>query len=122
MSDQHTPLWRDPLSTPGDRFPLGPPPEFWSDCDDEPSEVGIRPFSLRGVFAVPTGEVGSSVTYDYDPERQIGVVRGADGEEIPLVKHTKPGATTSETSGYPTDGDPKNPPPEEMHPPDYQDD
>jgi hypothetical protein len=45
----HEMLWRDPLATPGDRFPLGPPAEFWAESEDEPSTVGTRPFSLRGV-------------------------------------------------------------------------
>ncbi|MBV9314938.1 MAG: putative ATP-grasp-modified RiPP [Pseudonocardia sp.] len=118
----HDMLWRDPLSTPGDRFPLGPPPDYWAECHDEPSEMGIRPYCLRGVIPVPTDDGKSDITYSYDPVRQIGLVRRADGQDVPLAKHTKPGATRPETSGYPTDGDPKNPPPEEMHPPDYQSD
>lgn len=46
-----TPLWRDPLFIPGDRFPLGPP--HWDGCEDEPSGPTTRPFSLRGVVAGP---------------------------------------------------------------------
>ena len=79
-------LWRDPLSTPGDRFPLGPPPEFWADSDDEPSEVGIRPYSLRGVVVAPKAEVGLDVSYSYDPGRQITLVRDTDGVVVPLSK------------------------------------
>lgn len=117
----HDMVWRDPLSTPGDRFPLGPPPEYWTDCDDEPSEVGIRPYLLRGAVPAPKAEVEPGVTYTYDPEQQITLVHDADGAVVPLSKHTKPGPTKPEKSGYQTDGDPNNPPPEEMTAPDYQD-
>jgi putative ATP-grasp target RiPP len=116
-------VWRDPLSTPGDRFPLGPPPEFWADSDDEPSEVGIRPYSLRGVVAAPKAEVGLDVSYSYDPERQITLVRDTDGVVVPLSKHTKPGPTPSVGTSETRDGGgPGNPPGEEMLPPDYQED
>ncbi|MGH3753330.1 MAG: hypothetical protein ACRDRP_11640 [Pseudonocardiaceae bacterium] len=43
-----------------------------------------------------------------------------DGSLVPLLKHTKPGPTPpTDTSGV-VDGNPKNPPPEEMMNPDYQ--
>jgi hypothetical protein len=32
LSDQPTPLWRDPLFSPGDRFPLGPPRGIMDNC------------------------------------------------------------------------------------------
>jgi hypothetical protein len=118
----HDGLWRDPLFTPGDRFPLGPPPEFWSDCDHQPSEVGTRPYSLRGVVAIPKGEIDSDVIFTYDPERQITLVHGADGSVLPLSKHTKPGPTPSPGTSETRDGDGTNPPSEEMFPPDYQQD
>ena len=114
-------LWRDPLFSPGDRFPLGPPPEFWSQSDERPSPVGIRPFSLRSLTTVDPDPAGEPVTYDYDPGRQVTMVRRADGSTVTLSKHTKPGPTPGATSGY-TDGSPKNPPPEEMGPADYQSD
>lgn len=112
--------WRDPLFTPGDRFPLGPPPEFWTAQHEQPSDGGARPYSLRHAVPVGQDDGGSEVRYGYDPVRQIGMVHGPGGEDIPLLKHTKPGPTQGDTSGY-TDGDPKNPPPEEMTP-DYQSD
>ena len=120
----HEMLWRDPLATPGDRFPLGPPPEFWAECDDEPSEVGIRPFSLRGVVPAPKSRVEPGVRFVYDPQRQVTLVHDADGTVRPLSsKHTKPGATPSPGTSETGDGaGPENPPGEEMQPPDYQDD
>jgi putative ATP-grasp target RiPP len=121
MTDHVFPLWRDPLFSPGDRFPLGPPPEFWSDSQDEPSAVGTRPYSLRGVVPAAKSDVAPDVTYTYDPLRQIGLVRGVDGTVVPLSKHTQPGPTPGGTS-FIGDSDPKNPPPEEMNPNDYQTD
>lgn len=115
-------LWRDPLATPGDRFPLGPPPEFWAESDDGPSTVGTRPFSLRGVVAAPEADVGPDVTYVYDPERQITLVRDAHGEVVPLSRHTKPGVTPSAGTSETRDGDGSPPSGEEMFPPDYQQD
>jgi putative ATP-grasp target RiPP len=114
----HEMVWRDPLATPDDRFPLGPPPE----SDDEPSKVGTRPFSLRGVVAAPKAGIGPDVTYVYDPERQITLVRDAHGEVAPLSKHTKPGATPSSGTSETRDSDGNPPPAEEMLPPDYQQD
>ena len=119
MSSDECSLWRDPLFSPGDGFPLGPPLEFWADCADPPSTIGVRPYSLHGVVPVPSGSYPDSVTYDYDADRQITTVRCTDGSSVTLARHTKPGPTPASTSGY-TDGDPKNPPPEEMGQPDYQ--
>jgi hypothetical protein len=113
-------LWSDPLSSPDQRFPLGPPSEYWTECDDEPSGVAARPYSIRGVVALST-EQGPRVTHSYDTERQIGLIRDSNGQDVPLLKHTKPGATPAPTTGY-RDGDPNNPPPEEMGSPDYQTD
>lgn len=114
-------LWRDPLSSPADRFPLGPPAGFWSECDDEPSATGVRPFSLRGVTPALRGETEVGVVYSYDPDRQVGLVRDADGRVVPLTKHTKPGPTPGATTGT-GDGQPSQAPPEEMGPNDYQTD
>jgi len=111
----------DPLAPVSSRFPLGPPPEYWTECDDEPSEAGVRPYSLRGVVSVSSGQ-GSTLTYRYDPDLQIGFVQDRDGNEVKLAKHTNPGATPASTTGYPGDGDPQKPPPEEMGAPDYQTD
>jgi hypothetical protein len=111
----------DPLAPTSSRFPLGPPAEYWSSCHDRPSETGDRPYSLRGVVPV-LGQPGSTPVYSYDPRRQVGLVRGPDGQYVELAKHTNPGATPASTTGYPGDGDPNNPPPEEMGAPDYQTD
>ncbi len=48
---QPTPLWRDPLFSPGDRFPLGPPRGVMDNCQEGPSGPATRPFSLRHVVA-----------------------------------------------------------------------
>jgi putative ATP-grasp target RiPP len=114
-----TPLWRDPLFSPGDRFPLGPPRGYWDDCDDEPSGPTTRPFSLRGVVAGPRLGTPPDWHYSYCPERQVAFIRDKDGSLVPLAKHTKPGPTPATSSATP-DGDPRNPPPEEMTAADYQ--
>lgn len=120
LSTSPTPQWRDPLFSPGDRFPLGPPQGYWDGRDDEPSGPGTRPFSLRGVVQGPRMDVDLGAHYRYCPERQVSLVLSDDGSFEPLLKHTNPGPTPV-TSGY-SDGDPKNPPPEEMANPDYQSD
>jgi hypothetical protein len=114
------PLWRDPLSSPADRFPLGPPDWHWEGGEDGPSGSETRPFSLRGVVAGPSMDGAPQVSYRFCEQRQIALVDTVDGT-IPLLKHTKPGPTPAATSAT-TDGDPKNPPPEEMGSPDYQTD
>jgi hypothetical protein len=115
-----TPHWRDPLFSPGDRFPLGAPQGFSDGRDDEPSGSGTRPFSLSGVVTGPRMDVDLGVHYRYCPERQVSSVLSAEGSYEPLLKHTQPGPTPV-TSGT-TDGDPRNPPPEEMASPDHQSD
>lgn len=101
---------------------MGPPPEFWAESDDEPSEVGTRPFSLRGVKPAPKAEVEPGASYEYDPRRQITLVRTAEGTLLPLSRHTRPGATPSAGTSETRDGDGSPPPAEEMLPPDYQQD
>lgn len=93
--------WRDPLSNPGNRFPLGPARWEWEGGEDGPSGSGLRPFSLRGVVAGPIPDTDLD-HYGYCEERQIGVVHVEDGVVVPLLKHTKPGPTPV-TSGT-TDG------------------
>jgi hypothetical protein len=126
MSDQPasmpTPLWSDPLFSPGDRFPLGPPNWHWEGCEDEPSGRETRPFSLRGVVAGPRPAPDLGTYYGYCEDRQVGLVRDDDGSMVPLLRHTRPGPTEAQTTGYKTDGNPNNPPPEEMGDPDYQTD
>lgn len=118
-----TPEWADPLCTPGSQFPLAPPVWWWEGSEDEPSaDLSVRPFSLRGVVAGTRMDAPDPWTYDYDPVRQIGVYRNSVGEIVKLNKHTKPGVTPAETTGIKSDGDPKNPPPEEMGNKDYQSD
>ncbi len=120
QSTTPTPRWSDPLFSPGDRFPLGPPPGYWEGGGDVPSGPETRPYSLRGVVTGPRMDVDPGVHYQYCEERQIALVRSGDGAVVPLLRHTKPGPTPV-TSGT-TDGQPGNPPPEEMASPDYQSD
>lgn len=122
MSDSATPtaLWSDPLSSPGDRFPLGPPHWHWEGSEDPPSGPETRPFSLCGVVEGPRPEADLGQYYGYCEDRQAAVVRTEDGSMVPLLGHTRPGPTPV-TSGF-SDGQPGKPPPEEMANPDYQSD
>ncbi len=113
------PLWRDPLFSPGDRFPLGPPRGLLDDCQEGPSGPAIRPFSLRHVVAGARLDTPPTWHYTYCHERQIALVYDEDGLLTPLLKHTKPGVTPSPGTSATPDGDPRNPPPEEMHPADH---
>jgi putative ATP-grasp target RiPP len=116
-------LDQDPLAPVSSRFPLGPPPEYWAETDDQPSTGGERPFSLRGVVPAPPSEVDPDTRFVYDPDRQMTFVYDRSGAAVPLAKHTRPGATPGKgTSATPDGQDPNNPPPEEMHPNDYQTD
>lgn len=122
MSERSAPLWRDPLFSPGDRFPLGPPHGILEDCREGPSPAAIRPFSLRHV--VPGARLDTPPTwrYTYCHERQIALVYDEDGSLVPLLRHTKPGVTPPvDTSGF-VDGQPGHAPPEELMNPDYQTD
>lgn len=121
MSERYTALWRDPLFNPGDRFPLGPPRGIMDNCYEEPSGPATRPFSLRHVVPGARLDTPPTSRYTYCHERQIALVHDEDGSLIPLLKHTQPGPTPASTS-YITDGDPQNPPPEEMNAPDHQSD
>ena len=120
MSDQPTPLWRDPLFSPGDRFPLGPPRGIMDNCHEGPSGPSTRPFSLRHV--VPGARLDTPPTwrYTYCHERQIALIYDEDGSLVPLLKHTQPGATPGQTTGHQGTPDGKNPSPEEVGDPDYQ--
>lgn len=120
MNGTPTPHWRDPLFSPGERFPLGAPEGHSEGQYDEPSGPGTRPFSLRGVVRGPRIDVDLGTRYRDCPDRQVSLVLAGDGSFEPLLKHTKPGPTPV-TSGYP-DGQPGNPPPEELARPDYQSD
>lgn len=120
MPDYRAPLWRDPLFSPGDRFPLGPPRGIMDNCQEGPSGPATRPFSLRHVVAGARLDTPPTWRYTYCHERQIALVYDEDGSLTPMLKHTQPGATPpTDTSGV-VDGNPKNPPPEEMMNPDYQ--
>lgn len=112
-------MWSDPLASPGDRFPLGPPRGVLEDWSDGPSGPGTRPYSLRRVVAGARLDAPARWRFSYCPVQQVGLVHESDGSVVPLVKHTKPGPTPGTTSGVP-DGDPRKPPPEEMGPSDYQ--
>ena len=119
MPEHSAPLWRDPLFSPGDRFPLGPPDGYW-ESDDEPGDPATRPFSLRGVVGGPRMDADLSSHYGYCQSQQVAVVYSDGGLTVPLLKHTRPGPTPV-TSGT-TDGQPGKTPPEEMGNPDYQTD
>lgn len=119
MSEHRVPPWRDPLFSPGDRFPLGPPRGIMDNCHEEPSGRTTRPYSLRNVVAGARLDNPPTWRYTYCPDRQIALVHEDDGSLSPLLKHTRPGVTPSPgTSGTPG-GDPRNPPPEEMLAPDH---
>ncbi|MGH3697683.1 MAG: putative ATP-grasp-modified RiPP [Pseudonocardiaceae bacterium] len=122
MSEHPIPLWRDPLFSPGDRFPLGPPRGVMDNCQEGPSGPETRPFSLRHVVAGARLDTPPPWRYTYCHERQIALVHDEDGSLVPLLKHTQPGATPSPGTSATPDGDPNNPPPEEMLPPDHQND
>jgi putative ATP-grasp target RiPP len=122
MSERPVPLWRDPLFSPGDRFPLGPSRGILEDCQEEPSPPGTRPFSLRHVVAGPRLDTPPTWRSTYCHERQIAMVYDEDGSLVPLLRHTKPGATPPTDTTFIPDQDPRNPPPEELLPPDYQPD
>ncbi|MGQ0779297.1 MAG: putative ATP-grasp-modified RiPP [Pseudonocardiales bacterium] len=119
MSEHRAPFWRDPLFSPGDRFPLGPPRGIMDNSDEGPSGPVTRPFSLRHVVAGDRLDTPPTWRYTYCHERQIALVYDEDGSLIPLLKHTKPGATQGATSGG-GDGQGPNRPPEEVGPPDHQ--
>ncbi len=119
MAEHRAPLWRDPLFSPGDRFPLGPPRGIMDNCHEGPSGPATRPFSLRRVVAGARLDTPPVWRYVYCSQRQIALVYDEDGALVPLLKHTQPGPTPGETSGS-GDGQGPNPPPEEVGNPDYQ--
>jgi putative ATP-grasp target RiPP len=119
MPEYSAPLWRDPLFSPGDRFPLGPPCGIMDNCQEGPSGPATRPFSLRRVVAGARLDDPPAWRYTYCPQRQLALVHDEDGSVVPLLKHTQPGATPGATSGS-GDGQGPNPPPEEVGNPDYQ--
>ncbi len=103
MSEHRVPLWRDPLFSPGDRLPLGPPRGILDDCREGPSGPITRPFSLRHVVAGARLDTPPTWRYTYCHERQIALVYDKDGSLVPLLRHTKPGPTPSPgTSARPT--------------------
>jgi len=121
MSQSPAPLWRDPLFSPGDRFPLGPPRGIMDNCHEGPSGPATRPFSLRHVVAGPRLDEAPASRWTYCPERQVAMVYDQDGALTPyLGKHTQPGPTPAETSGHSGGPDGNKPDPEEVGDPDYQ--
>ena len=118
-----TPAWKDPLATPGDQFPLGPPQWWWDGSEDKPStDPAVRPFSMRGLVDGPSMDDADLWTYEYRIEHQTAIARNSSGTVVPLYKHTKPGVTPAGTTGVLQDSTPHNPPPEEMGSRDYQSD
>jgi putative ATP-grasp target RiPP len=122
MSEYPAPLWRDPLFSPGDRFPLGPPRGIMDNCHEGPSGPATRPFSLRHVVAGARLDEVPPLRYQYCPQRQIALVYDEDGSLVPLLRHTQPGATPGDTSGYVGTPDGQGGSPEEVGDPDHQDD
>lgn len=57
MSAHPAPLWRDPLFSPGDRFPLGPPRGIVDNCQEGSSGAATRPFSRTGAIRPWPGEL-----------------------------------------------------------------
>lgn len=122
MSEYGAPLWRDPLFSPGDRFPLGPSRGIMEDCHEPPSGAASRPFSLRHVVVGDRIDTPPTLNWTYCHERQIAMVYDENGSLTPwLGAHTKPGATSAETSNGRADGQQPGGP-EEMTAPDYQED
>lgn len=122
MSEYPIPLWRDPLFSHGDRFPLGPPRGIMDNCHEGPSGPSTRPFSLRHVVAGARLDEVPPLRYQYCPQRQIALVYDEDGSLIPLLRHTRPGATPGATSGYVGTPDRQGESPEEVEDPDHQED
>jgi putative ATP-grasp target RiPP len=118
---QPTPLWRDPLFSPGDRFPLGPPRGVMDNCEEGPSGSATRPFSLRHVVAGAHLDEVPKLRWTYCHDKQIAMVYDEDGSLTPyLGSHTKPGPTPGDTSGYAGGPDGAGPDDEEVGDPDYQ--
>jgi hypothetical protein len=124
MPEESAPLWRDPLFSPGDRFPLGPPRGMMANCLEGPSGPATRPYSLRHVVAGARLDEAPPLRWTYCHERQIAMVYTEDGSLMPyhLGAHTKPGPTPGETTGVPSGGDGSAPSPEEVSDPDHQED
>jgi putative ATP-grasp target RiPP len=119
MSTRPVPLWRDPLFSPGDRFPLGPPRGIMDNCHEGPSDPATRPFSLRHVTAGGRLDTPPTWRYTYCPERQIALVYEEDGSLVPLLRHTRPGPTPGQKSNMDPDG---QKPGEEVGSPDWAQD
>lgn len=113
---------RDPLFSPGDRFPLGPPRGVMQGSLEGPSGPATRPYSLRGVVAGARLCDGPAMPLVYCPERQVALVYDDNGRLVPTAgSHTRPGATPGETSGHISpDGQGGND--EEVGDPDHQED
>jgi putative ATP-grasp target RiPP len=76
-----------------DHFPLGRPFGRVAGCSEARSES--RPFGLR--FAVDPPATPVDLTgFEYDPVRQIGVLREGEAA-VPLLRHTT-GTTSTKTS------------------------
>jgi len=113
---------RDPLSNPGDRFPLGPTRGVMRGSMQGPSGPATRPYSLRGVVTGARVSDGPAVHWVYCPDRQVALVYDDNGVLVPTAgTHTKPGATPGETSGH-VSPDGQGGSDEEVGDPDQQDD
>jgi putative ATP-grasp target RiPP len=121
MPDPSEPLWRDPLFSPGDRFPLGPPRGIVENCHEGPSGPATRPFSLRHVVAGAHLDQAPTLRWTYCPQRQVAMVYDENGSLVPYAgSRTRLEVTPEKTTGYIGGPDGAGPGDEEVADPDYQ--
>ncbi|MBV9013120.1 MAG: hypothetical protein JO272_13925 [Pseudonocardiales bacterium] len=97
MPDPLAPLWRDPLFSPGDRFPL------------------------RHVVAGARLDQAPTLRWTYCPQRQVAMVYDEDGSLVPYAEsRTRLEVTPEQTTGYIGGPDGAGPGEEEVMDPDYQ--
>lgn len=58
------------------------------EADNGMTATEVMPFGLRRAVVAPAVEVGDLSAYGFDHDRQIGIVMGADGVVVPLLRHT----------------------------------
>jgi putative ATP-grasp target RiPP len=91
----------NPLSTTTDHFPLGR--SFAEAADIAPAAV--RPLGATLAVAPRHVDEVDMADVSYDPDRQIGVVRDADGRLTELAKHSTGWTTTDTASSDKAPGD-----------------
>ena len=91
----------DPMSTTTDQFPLGRSfAEF-----AEVTPAAVRPLGVTLAVAPRHTDEVDMAAVSYDAERQIGVVRDADGQLTELAKHSTGWTTTDTASSDKAPGD-----------------